>query len=142
MAGIIATERLAGKKVVGMEWFGTDYPDAVNIAKGWALETRKILNDEYLIDHSIDVEGIKGCIFSGAFLDEFGGNVRNHISPPHIWRCAETVAIALLKHKELIGNEVSSIISDAWEEADDGRQEELIENQSPDKEGGLWGEWC
>jgi hypothetical protein len=95
-----------------------------------------------LIDQSIDVDGIKGCIFSGAFLDEFGDNVRNLMSRPRIWRCVEAVANALLKHKELNGDEVSSIISNAWEEADDGRQEKLIENQSPDKGERPWGEWC
>lgn len=141
MAGAIAEEQLTGKKVTGTEWFGTDYPDAVEIAMDWALKTGKAFNDEYLIDHSIDVDGIKGCIFSGAFLDEFGGNARNLMSRPHIWRCIEAVANALLKHKELNGDEVSSIISNAWEEADDGRQEKLIENQSPDKGERPWGEW-
>jgi len=67
MAGVIAEEQLTGKKAAGMEWFGTDYPDAVEIAMDWALKTGKVLNDEYLIDHGIDVDGIKGCIFSGAF---------------------------------------------------------------------------
>jgi len=39
------------------------------------------------------------------------------------------------------GDKVSSIISNAREEADDGHQEELIENQSPDKDGRPWREW-
>jgi hypothetical protein len=141
MAGVVATEQLAGEKVISMEWSGTDYSDAVNIAKDWALKTGKALKDEYLIDQSIDVSGIKGCIFSGVFLDEFGGNVRNLMSHPHIWRCVEAVANALLKHNELGGDEVSSIISKAWEEADDGHQEELIENQRQDEEERPWGEW-
>jgi len=64
------------------------------------------------------------------------------LSHPHIWRCVKAVANALLKHNELGGDEVSSIISKAWEEADGGHQEELIENQSPDKDGRPWGEWC
>ena len=142
MAGVVATEQLAGKRVVGMEWAGTDYPDAVEIAKDWALKTGKVLKDEYLIDQSISVDGIKGCIFSGVFLDEFGGNVRLLMSRPHIWRCVEAVANALLKHKGLNGDQISDIISNAWEEADDGRQEELTENQSPNKDGRPWGEWC
>ena len=141
MAGVIATEQLAGKRVAGMEWSGTDYPDAVNIAKNWALKTGKALNDEYLIDQSIDMDGITGCIFSGAFLDEFGGNVRNLMARPHIWRCVEAVANALLKHNELNGDEVSSIISNAWEETDGDHQKELVENQGPDKDGRPWGEW-
>jgi len=141
MAGIVATERLAGKKVAGMEWLGTDYPDAVNIAKDWALKTGKALNNECLIDHSIDVDGIKGCIFSGAFLDDFGGNVRNLMSRPRIWRCVKAVAYALLKNNELGGDEVSSIISKAWEDVGYGRQEELVETQSSDNEIRPWGEW-
>ena len=141
MAGVIAEEQLTGKKVTGTKWFGTDYPDAVEIAMDWALKTGKAFNDEYLIDQSIDVDGIKGCIFSGAFLDEFGGNVRNLMARSYIWRCVEAVANALLKQKELSGDKVSSIISNAWEEAYDGRQEELIENQSPDKGERPWGEW-
>jgi len=142
MAGVITEEQLTGKKVAGSEWFGTDYPDAVEIAIDWALKTGKSLNDEYLIDQSIDVDGIRGCIFSGAFLDEFGGNVRNLMLRPNIWRCVEAVANALLKHKELSGDEVSNIISKAWEEGDNNHQEELIENRSPDRGERPWGEWC
>jgi ATP-dependent Zn protease len=60
MAGVIAEEQLTGKRAAGTDWSGTDYPDAVNIAKDWALKTGKALNDEYLIDQSIDLDGIKG----------------------------------------------------------------------------------
>jgi hypothetical protein len=141
MAGAAAEEQLTGNKIIGTEWCGTDYQDIVEIAMEWARKTGKALNDEYLIDQTIDVDGIKGCLFSGAFLDEFGGNVRNLMCRSHIWICVEAVANALLKHKNLSEDEVSNIISKTWEKADGGRKEELIEEQI-DEEERPWGEWC
>ncbi len=142
MAGAVAEEQLTGKKLTFTEWSGTDYPEAVEIAMDWATKSGGTLNDEYLIDQSIDVDGIKGCIFSRAFLYEFGGNVRNLISRPHIWHCVEALANALLKHETLSGDEVTSIISKAWEMSHDDRKEELIETQDRDNEERPWGEWC
>jgi len=141
MAGAAAEEQLTGKINVGTDWAGTDYPDAINVASEWAKKTGKTLNSEYLIDQSIDVEGIKGCLFSGAFLNEFGGNVRNLMSRPHILRSVEAVANALLKHKTLNRDEVSRIISKTWKKMEGDYQEDLIESQRPPEEERPWGEW-
>ena len=141
MAGAIAEEQLTGNKNFISEWGGTDYPDAVDVAVEWARMTGKKLNNDYLIDQSIEVDGIKGIFFQQKFFDEFGNNVRNLTSRPHIWTCVQAVATALLKHKELSGDEVSSIISKVWEGADGSRQEELIENQRQNEEERPWGEW-
>lgn len=143
MAGIIATERLEGKKVAGMEWVGPDYPEAVNIAKEWALKTGKTLKNEYLLDCSIEVDGISSCIFSKAFLDEFGNNVRNLMSRPRIWSCIKAVANALLRSNRLSGDEVTSIISQTWEDANYNDPKELAEDQKSDnRQIRSWGEWC
>ena len=141
MAGAIAEEQLTGSKNFLSERGGTDYPDAVDVAVEWARMIGKELNSDYLIDQSIEVDGIRGIFFQQNFFNEFGNNVRNLMSRPHIWTCVETVANALLKHKELSGDEVSDIISQTWEEVDGGRQEELIENQRQGEEERPWGEW-
>ena len=87
MAGAAAEEKLAGEKMSGTRWGGNDYLIAVKIAEQWVEQTEKTLDDIYLIDTSIDVDGITGCVFSSAFLDEFGGHVRELVTRAHIWGC-------------------------------------------------------
>jgi hypothetical protein len=142
MAGAAAEEQLTGKRIISTGWGGTDYPEAVKIAIEWAKRTGTVLNDVYLIDQTIDVDGIRGSIFSGAFLDEFGDSVRYLISRPHMWQCVEAVANALLKHKELSGEEIIRIISKIWGETDGDSNEELSEAQKTNKAGKIWGEFC
>ena len=111
------------------------------MAEQWAQLTEKALDDVYLIDMTIDVDGITGCLFSGAFLDEFGGHVRELMTRPHIWECVEAVAQELLKKTDLMGEEVSDIISKTWKEMDGDEQELLIEKQRSEANGRPWGEW-
>ena len=141
MAGIAAEEHLAGRKNIKPEWGGTDYPDAVKIAIEWAKKTGKQLNNDYFMDQSIEVDGIKGIFSQQDFFDDFGGNVREMMSRPHIWKCVEAVAEALLKHRDLNGDEISSVISKTWEEADGENNEELIEEQKQHAKERPWGEW-
>ena len=103
MAGAAAVEKLTGKKITGTGWGGNDYINAVKMAEQWAQLAKKALDDVYLIDMSIDMDGVKGCLFSGAFLDEFGGHVRELMTRPHIWECVEAVARELLKKTDLMG---------------------------------------
>ena len=63
MAGAAAEEKLTGEKMSGTRWGGNDYFIAVKIAERWVEQTGKTLDDIYLIDTSIDVDGITGCLF-------------------------------------------------------------------------------
>ena len=118
LAGAAAEEKLTGEKMSGTRWGGNDYLIAVKIADQWVEQTGQTLDDIYLIDTSIDVYGITGCLFSSAFLDEFGGHVRKMLTRPYIWGCIEVVAQELLKKAELSGEEVSDLIAETWEAAD------------------------
>ena len=60
MAGAAAVEQLAGKKITGTGWGGNDYINAVKMAE----LTGNTLDDAYLTDMSIEVDGITGCLFS------------------------------------------------------------------------------
>ena len=141
MAGVAAVEKLKGKKTTGTEWGGNDYINALKVAEQWTELTGKGLDDGYLVDMSIEVDGIRSCLFSGAFLDEFGGHVRDLMTRPHIWGCVEAVARELLKKTDLMGEEVSDIISWTWEEMDGSEQEFHIEKQRSEDNGRPWGEW-
>lgn len=141
MAGIAAEEQLIGKNGLKPDWGGTDYPDAVEIAIEWAKKTGKPLNNNYLIDQTTEVDGIKGIFFQQEFFNEFGNNVRNLMSRPHIWKCVEAVANALLKHKELSREKIMGIISKVWKKYDGDRNEELIEKQKQHTKERPWGEW-
>ena len=141
MAGAAAVEKLTGKKITGTGWGGNDYINAVKMAELWAQLAEKALDDVYLIDMSIDEDGITGHLFSGDFLDEFGVHVRELMTRPHIWECVEAVARELLKKTNLMGEEVSDIISKTWEEMDGGEQELHLEKQKSDDNGRPWGEW-
>jgi hypothetical protein len=94
-----------------------------------------------VIDIDIDVDGITGCLFSSAFLDEFGGHVRELVTRPHIWKCIEVVAQELLKKTELSGEEVLDLIAETWEVADGGHHERAFEVQRSGNAGRPWGEW-
>ena len=142
MAGVTAEEQLTGKKIIGTGWGGTDYSEAIKIAIEWAKRTGTVLDDVYHIDQTIEVDGIRGSLFSGAFLDEFGNNVRYLISRPDIWQCVEAVANELLKHQELSGDEITRIILKIWEEADGDISEESSEAQKTYRAGRIWGEFC
>ena len=137
MAGAAAVEKLTGKKITGTGWGGNDYINAVKMAEQWAQLTEKALDGGCLVDMSIEVDGIGGCLFSGAFLDEFGGHVRELMTRPHIWECVEAVARELLKKTDLMGEEVLDIISKTWEEMGGGEQEIFIENQRSEDNGRL-----
>ena len=129
------------QKITGPGWGGNDYINAVKMAELWAELTGNTLDDAYLTDMSIEVDGITGCLFSGAFLDEFGVHVRELMARPHIWGCVEAVARELLKKTELGGQKVRDIISKTWDEIDGYNQEMLIENQGSDDDGRPRGEW-
>ena len=141
MAGIAAEEQLIGKKDLKAEWGGTDYPDAVEIAIEWSKKIGKPLNNNYVKDQNVEVDGIKGIFFQQEFFNEFGNNVRNLVSRQHIWKCVEAVANALLKHKELSREKIMGIISKAWKKYDGDRNEELIEKQKQHTKERPWGEW-
>jgi hypothetical protein len=141
MAGAAAVEQLTGKKITGTGWGGDDYINGVKMAEQWAKITGNALDDVYLVDMSIDVDGITGCLFSGAFLDDFGGHVRELMTRPHIWECVVAVARELLKKTELTGEELSDLISKTWNEMDGDEQEGFIEDQRSDDDGRPWGEW-
>jgi hypothetical protein len=141
MAGAVAEEQLTGKKITALKWGGNDYIDAVKIAIQWSEKNGKVLDKDYLVDISIDVDGITGCLFSGAFLDEFAGNVRELMTRPHMWECVEGVAQALLNKIGLSGEEVINIISKTWEKMDGDNQEMLIEKQRSNYIERPWGEW-
>ena len=141
MAGAAAVEKLTDKKMTSTRWGGNDYVIAVKIAEQWAEQTGKTLDDIYLTDTSIDVDGITGCLFSSAFLDEFGGHVRELVTRPHIWGCIEVVAQELLKKTELSGEEVSDLIAETWGAADGYNHELALEAQRPNDAGRPWGEW-
>ena len=141
MAGAAAEEKLTGEKMSGTRWGGNDYLIAVKIAEQWVEQTEKTLDDIYLIDTSIDVDGITGCVFSSAFLDEFGGHVRELVTRAHIWGCIEVVAQDLLKKTELSGEEVSDLIAKTWKAADGHNHELALETQRSNDAGRPWGEW-
>ncbi len=141
MAGAAAEEKLTGEKRAVRGWGGNDYLIAVKIAEQWVEQTGKTLDDIYLIDTSIDVDGITGCLFSSAFLDEFGGHVRDLVTRPHIWGCIEVVAQELLKKTELSGEEVSALIAETWEAVDGHNHELALEAQRSGDAGRPWGEW-
>jgi hypothetical protein len=101
----------------------------------------KTLDDVYLIDIGMDVDGVTGCLFSSAFLDEFGGHVRGLVTRPHIWSCIVVVAQGLLKKTELGGKEVSDLIAETWEAVAGDHHELVIEAQKSDNAGRPWGEW-
>jgi hypothetical protein len=101
----------------------------------------KTLDDVYLIDIGIDVDGVTGCLFSSAFLDECGGHVRELVTRPHIWSCIVVVAQGLLKKTELGGKEVSDLIAETWEAVAGDHHELVIEAQKSDNAGRPWGEW-
>ncbi len=141
MAGAATEEKLTGEKMSGTRWGGNDYVIAVKIAEQWAGQTGKTLDDAYLIDTSIDVDGITGCLFSSAFLDEFGGHVRELVTRPHTWGCIEVVAQELLKRTELSGKEVADLIVETWDAADGHNHELALEAQRSGDAGRPWGEW-
>ena len=101
----------------------------------------KTLDDVYLIDIGMDVDGVTGCLFSSAFLDEFDGHVRELVTHPHIWSCIEVVAQELLKKTELSGEEVTDLIAETWEEADGAHHEDALETQRSSDAERPWGEW-
>jgi len=141
LGGIAAEEQISNKKELKPEWGGTDYPDAVEIAIEWSKKTGRELDDKYLKDQEMEVDGITGIFFQQEFFDEFGGNVRELISRLHIWKCIEAVAEALLKQSELGREDILSIISKTWKQYDGDRNEELIEKQKPHTKERPWGEW-
>ena len=138
MAGAVAEEKVTGKKIKG--WSGNDYINAVHMAAQWSELTGKSFDEAYLIDISIEVDQITGCLFSGAFLETFAAHVRQLMNRAHIWGCVEAVAQQLLKDNVLDGQEVTGLISKAWQEMDGDKQELILEKQRPD---GIrrWGEW-
>ena len=75
MAGAVAEEKVTGKKIKG--WSGNDYINAVHMAAQWSELTGKSFDEAYLIDISIEVDQITGCLFSGDFLDAFAAHVRS-----------------------------------------------------------------
>ncbi len=141
MAGTAAEEKLTGKKMTATRWGGNDYVIAVKIAEQWAEQTGRTLDNVYLTDIGIDVDGITGCLFSSAFLDEFGGHVRDLVTRPHIWKCIEVAAQELLKKTALSGEEVSDLIAETWEAADGYHHELALEAQRSSDAGRPWGEW-
>jgi hypothetical protein len=139
MAGAAAEEKLTGQKITG--WGGNDYKRAVQMAAQWSGQTGKDFDDAYLVDISIEVDQITGCLFSAVFLDEFAAHVRQLMSRAHIWGCVEAVARQLLKQCVLGGQEVTDIISKTWIEMDGDEQELIIERQRSDGNKRPWGEW-
>ena len=139
LAGAAAEEKLIGKKIRG--WGGNDYMNAVKIAAQWSEQTGKTFDNAYLVDTSIEVDQITGCLFSAAFLDEFAGNVRQLMKRTHIWGCVEAVAHQLIKKTVLSSQEVIDIISMTWEELDGDGQEAILEKQRSDSSQRPWGEW-
>lgn len=139
MAGAAAEEKLIGKKIRG--WGGNDYMNAVKIAAQWSEQTGKTFDNAYLVDTSIEVGQITGCLFSAVFLDEFAANVRQLMNRTHIWGCVEAVAHQLIKKTVLSRQEITDIISMTWEELDGDEQELIIDNQQSNSSQRPWGEW-
>jgi len=139
MAGAAAEEKIIGKKLRG--WGGNDYINAVKIAAQCSEQTGNPFDDVYLIDISKEVDQIRGCLFSAAFLDEFAANVRHLMSRAHIWGCVEAVARELLNKTVISSEEVIDIISKTWEELDGDEQEAILEKQRSDSIQRPWGDW-
>jgi hypothetical protein len=124
LAGVVAEEKFIGKKITG--WGGNDYINAVKIAAQWSEQTGKTFDNAYLVDISIEVDQITGCLFSAGFLDEFATNVRQLMNRTHIWGCVEAVARKLIEKGALSSQEVTDIISMTWEELNGDKQELII----------------
>jgi hypothetical protein len=139
MAGAATEEKIIGKKLRG--WGGNDYINAVKIAAQWSEQTGKTFNDAYLVDISIEVDQITGCLFSAVFLDEYAANVRQLMNRTHIWGCVEAVAHQLLKQNVLSSQQITDIIYMNWDELDGDEQELIIDKQQSDSNQRPWGEW-
>ena len=141
MAGVAAVERFSGKKTTGTGWGGSDYIQAVKIASKWAELTGKPINDGYIADMDIDVDGLSGGLFSGTFLDEFASHVRELMNRTHIWKCVEAIAEVLLIKNKIDGNEALNNISQTWDTMNGDSEESFFQLKNEDDTLRPWGEW-